>query len=574
MSWAVVDDTGFEGHDFDSRAMLRIDWAQQKLEEPQVSPIFYTPVIVGFAAILIFGFILNRQCCYRSAPGKFITNTRLGTPGEETALQKLLLSAGNTWADLTFAELAVICVYIVSVILMIVIGKREYMKDSVQLNWNNVFAHVTAVHLIAVMLPVTRHSVWPMILGLSFERAIKYHRWLGRLTCVWVLVHFATQIHKYGGEIIGQHHSYTAAEGSGTVFGFIAMIGLLLTTLIADAEIRRHAFEAFYYIHIFLGPCAIAFAMAHSLLVRYYMIIPLVLYGIDQLLRFYSNFKTVQVLSAKVLGSESEQKVVRLDLQMTSMSYKPGQYVFVNFPQISLTQWHPYSISTTPTTPEQPFSIHILDCGNETWSSKVAQSVATNGNDIKVKIDGSYGQPQFPLTTSPILVFVAGGIGVTPLFSMIGYVLQQIVAGHAAHIKEVHFIWVSRTSTAFTAWNSELINSLRANNLFKLHFFSTAGTVNKSIVCQPPAGPASDVELGSIKNIEEGHGHINDPLMESTGQVQAGRPVFTKLFDDIQSRHATTDVSVFACGPTQMMCDVHSAAMKRKFYLHKETFLL
>ncbi len=37
--------------------------------------------------------------------------------------------------------------------------------------------------------------------------------------------------------------------------------------------------------------------------------------------------------------------------------YKVGQYVFVNFPGVSLLEWHPYSVSSGPD--EQTIELHI-----------------------------------------------------------------------------------------------------------------------------------------------------------------------------------------------------------------------
>ena len=41
-----------------------------------------------------------------------------------------------------------------------------------------------------------------------------------------------------------------------------------------------------------------------------------------------------------------------------------GQYYFVNFPELSLTEWHPFSVTSAPT--EEFVELHIRALGDHT----------------------------------------------------------------------------------------------------------------------------------------------------------------------------------------------------------------
>merc|ERR1711871_1402827 len=45
------------------------------------------------------------------------------------------------------------------------------------------------INLAVLLLPVTRTSPWVVLLGIPFERAVKYHRWLGRWAYLGITVH-------------------------------------------------------------------------------------------------------------------------------------------------------------------------------------------------------------------------------------------------------------------------------------------------------------------------------------------------------------------------------------------------
>ncbi len=99
-----------------------------------------------------------------------------------------------------------------------------------------------------------------------------------------------------------------------------------------------------------------------------------------------------------------------------SFSYQPGQFVMVSIPHHGEA---PISISSTPTRPgEMHLSVRV--CGHLTTA------LHELGPGAVIGMRGPYGRP-FPLAglAGKDLLFVAGGIGLAPLRSVINYALDQ-----------------------------------------------------------------------------------------------------------------------------------------------------
>jgi hypothetical protein len=52
-----------------------------------------------------------------------------------------------------------------------------------------VLGHLTTLAMSFAVFPIARNSVWEALWGIPFERAVKYHRALGRLVWAWVTAH-------------------------------------------------------------------------------------------------------------------------------------------------------------------------------------------------------------------------------------------------------------------------------------------------------------------------------------------------------------------------------------------------
>ena len=85
-----------------------------------------------------------------------------------------------------------------------------------------------------------------------------------------------------------------------------------------------------------------------------------------------------------------------------------GQYVFLSFPQVSLWEWHPFSLTCGPGDPTG--QVHIRASGNFT-RALVEHIRQCPERDVWVRVDGPYGRLPASIHTARTVLFVAGGIG-------------------------------------------------------------------------------------------------------------------------------------------------------------------
>ncbi|RKP18910.1 hypothetical protein ROZALSC1DRAFT_29432, partial [Rozella allomycis CSF55] len=239
-------------------------------------------------------------------------------------------------------------------------------------------------------------------------------------------------------------------------------------------QIRRKKFEIFYYTHhlaivwsilVFLHGIGCFVRTEERVCKGYftwkYALAGFILFLIERGLREVRARRLTYI--SKII--EHPSKVIELQFQKPSFSYKPGQYVFICIPEISKYQWHPFTLSSCPE--DDHHSVHIRVCGD--WTSALANRLGCfkkkdqvktyNGWYLpKIYVDGPYGTPTEDVFQYDSALIVGAGIGVTPFAS----VLKHIWYRKTRNIKEntklqtLHFVWICRDKNAFEWFHSLL----------------------------------------------------------------------------------------------------------------------
>ncbi len=147
-----------------------------------------------------------------------------------------------------------------------------------------------------------------------------------------------------------------------------------------------------------------------------------------------------------------------------TFSYVPGQFAFVTFDSKHLpSEEHPFTISSTPTRPE---SLQIVVRCSGDWTRWI--SYLRPGDTAY--LDGPYGHfSYFYNSDHAEYLMIAGGIGITPILSMLRYMAD------ADDGKKVTLIWSNRTKKEIICPDEfrELENTL---NGLKIHYIFTRET--------------------------------------------------------------------------------------------------
>jgi NADPH oxidase len=201
-----------------------------------------------------------------------------------------------------------------------------------------------------------------------------------------------------------------------------------------------------------------------------------------------------------------------------SFKYTAGQWLFIQVPEISRFQWHPFTITSAP---EDPYvSVHIRQVGDWTHAlgerlgagpsvvaamtkaAMVGQEkdesgvIGTRGDFVEldnasatrmlptIRIDGPYGAPAEDVFNSEVAVLIGAGIGVTPFASILKHIWYRQKKGNLGSLRRVEFIWVCRDAPSF-GWFQSLLQEVEAAQVDREAFNFFCLIFHDSSNCQP-----------------------------------------------------------------------------------------
>jgi len=304
-----------------------------------------------------------------------------------------------------------------------------------------------------VVLFGLRNNFNTIIFGISFERAIYFHKFIG------LLFMLGTAFHGY--------YNLVGSSPSNFASGTMNLTGVILAFLVGGIGlsylVKNKNFEVFYYLHMAMYIATIPVAFLHGAPIYAFSCVA---WAIDLTFR-YALRKTSTVAVIDLLPAD----VIRVTIPKR-FDYTAGQYCFLMIPQISFLEFHPFSISTSPF--DRSIRFHIRALGD--WTNKLKallekeaagsqfnESVTSNyvsdasgmmgmsGPDpisrmvIPIHIEGPYGISSIDLFGAEyeILVLISAGIGITPCQSVFNHLIHQY-AINKRKLRKVIFIWSVR----------------------------------------------------------------------------------------------------------------------------------
>jgi predicted ferric reductase len=233
--------------------------------------------------------------------------------------------------------------------------------------------------------------------------------------------------------------------------------------------------------------------------------------------------------------------------------YKIGQYVFLNFPQLSLLEWHPFTLASGP---NEPFcEVLIKSLGDHT--KKLLEKAKAN-KSLWIRVDGPYGKWPFNFARYNTAVLIAGGVGVTPSMALIRHIyhINRVTNEVDPYLQDVFLLWACKNEREFKWYRRTLEEAMKRSaqnpdTMPKLHIFV----------------------------------HITQPNVswDFPIYVKPERPEMSKVFDQIEQIVTLKcgkngfRASVVACGPAAMVNSAWDQTNKRtrnqiRYDFHHETF--
>jgi predicted ferric reductase len=317
-------------------------------------------------------------------------------------------------------------------------------------------------------------------------------------------------------------------------------------------NVRRNYFNIFYYTHLMYVPITILnlFHGANYFgpnFWKFFIIFVLPTYIVEIVYRFYQGS-----IDVALVEFTNMDKVTRLALGKESMPvYKEGMFAFINCPEVSEYEWHPFTISSAPQEPYITFHMRIQ--GKNSWTRGVKDYLdLIAGGKVFTELYhhdpkqgrirgmrmGPTGRPFFHVRgpcSAPTqhiseydeVMICASGIGVTPLASCMKSIVfhkWKFFSGRCFPDR-AHFFWVcSHRDLASFRWFVRTIkeaedavidltqkNTDVGTKMFHMHIFVTSFKESNMDMTRPAEDEQSQLSFwGKKRSIDDKADRIVD----------------------------------------------------------------
>ncbi|KAL7721622.1 Ferric oxidoreductase domain-containing protein [Entamoeba marina] len=381
--------------------------------------------------------------------------------------------------------------------------------------------------LVALLLPLPKNNLSLLsIIGTTYPDILMFHR-----------------IAAYMGCDLNDMHLTSISLLNGIICFFLVCI------LLATLFIRRRFYNLFHKIHfivfIFIVITYIRHCSAYSDTYKYYVYIPLALYGFDLLLRFYYFIIPAQVINKTVTKTGAVVVTFKKNIW-----YNPTQYLDVLFPSISLVSFHPFSViignftevmeNLNTSSQDKQYLLGSENVIDETenfqrvkshrsimkivvaplgkWTQNLKDSRKRTLEKWPMFMCNPVGRPVCPLGNSKHILLIGTGIGFAP---MLGYLQALAIDG----IHDVDVLSVSKWNDLVIEFTQDFILAKR-RIIGTIENYCTAG-----IEPHPPLNDVVEFKSGrpSFNEIADrytGMGHVLVCAWGSVGVISAIRGSF------------------------------------------------
>ena len=437
-------------------------------------------------------------------------------------------------------------------------------------------ANALNLHAALVLLPIARHALtWLQLTPFRYflfpiEASIEFHVLIGisfaLLTMAHVLAHVCDYVRFVDAdaddivELVGTKLGPLPSSKLGR-WGFLLKqrasvtgLAMLLCLFVVFLVIRqrRSNFNRFWWCHqLFLLMLILMCIHGSGCILQdyrtlYWVAFPLALYALPRI------YREVKCTSARIEKAEIHGDVLALQLARPKgwgCVQRSGMYAYLNVPSIARTEWHPCSLTSAPE--EDHISFHIRKVGD--WTKKVHAVFKTPGSTPRIRIEGPIGSPSQEFLDYEVVVLAGGGIGITPMIS----VIQQLLRNRTI-LKKAFFYWIARDNESFEWFATQLSEVFEQDPLgcLEIRTFVTNVSYDDADLGQVLFRYAADtVHANMSVDIVLGH--------RTHTQAHFGRPNWDDELQHVvqMSRQmGCFNCGIFHCGPDGMAQDVRATS--------------
>uniref|UniRef100_A0A8C7JYP6 NADPH oxidase 5 n=1 Tax=Oncorhynchus kisutch TaxID=8019 RepID=A0A8C7JYP6_ONCKI len=482
------------------------------------------------------------------------------------------------------------------------------------LNFNCTFVMVLMLRRCLTWLRAT----W-VVRVLPLDQNILLHQMVGyaivTFSTVHTTAHFMNFVHlSQNSSYSLWEHLFTTRPGIGWVQGSASLTGMVLQIMIclmvvcSSTFVRRSGhFEVFYWSHL-------SYVWVWALLVVHcanfwkWFVVPGVIFLLEKLVGVaVSHMGGLYIVEVNLLPSKVTHLVIK---RPQFFHFKPGDYVYINIPDIAKYEWHPFTISSAPEQPDTLW-LHIRSMGQ--WTNRLyeyfrqpdSQVVSTKRLSASLKdrrhqrraqlsenhrfcnvkcfVDGPYGTPTRQIFASEHAVLIGAGIGITPFASILQSIIYRMrkqncpncsyswcenIKDSEMKLRKVDFIWINRDQKSFE-WFVSLLTKLEMDQadeepegrFLEMHMYMTSALSKNDMKA---IGLQMALDLLAKKE-------KRDSITGLRTRTQPGRPEWGKVFQKV-AEEKKGKVHVFYCGAPALAKLIKAQCEHFGFNFYKENF--
>lgn len=401
---------------------------------------------------------------------------------------------------LSVGDLCVVAVFVAANLVLLICGLKSYARylDAVEasgiafhMSLSNIWLERWALllgclmwpSLLLLFLPIPQSCFIQWITGLSHSHLIRYHRWMGHATMVIVSLHGILYYILWG--IEGTFSEMFVDWGGDSSIIYLAgsiswFFGLILWGTSINL-VRRALFNLFYRAHIvgFLGFAF--FAYIHYSWSWSYFFPGLLLYAVDVVMRIGQLGNVTAPSTVKV---SPDERIATLQLETSASMPKvcPFAELTLMIPSISRWQWHPFTIAATE---DSESGGQILTVSMKRYGKYTQQLISrlAKRETLAMRVNGPFSTGTKEWAEYDNVVLVAGGIGATPLLSVLRHLIQKRTekksSKESSFPSKVSLIWVARHPSELEVMDASIIDAA-SNDWLDVDCYLTRAPSKKS----------------------------------------------------------------------------------------------
>jgi len=374
-------------------------------------------------------------------------------------------------------------------------------------------------------------------------------------------------------------------DGYINVTGTLALLCVALLVGFSFFRVfRKYGFDFWLILHIVLAIFCIIFCIAHKgNEIGYAVVWWLLDWFLRKVVMAMHRFPRKAYIRKMPSGDVVELRMERFD-------FRAGQYIRIAIPELGTLFFHPFTISSAPHDPE--VVIHIKAMGD--WTRRILE-LTSRRKAVEVLVEGPYGGISMDLDNDkryPIVLCVAGGIGITPCRSIAHQLLDDKKRGR--RLGKLQVVWSVRDLAIVRDLPIAPVTSdtSKPTNIVTVAGNSSYATVLvDSYIDEEQAssssGSASSTGSGSILQTDifltEGGDEVGgaDQInLQFPCSIHYGRPNISKILSDLAMEaqlQGVARIAVVSCGPKGLVDQVKKFCRSQSnrtvsFDLHEEIF--